>query len=101
MAVGSVGRPREFKDRRRIALDMEPADILRLDEYAIINGISRVKAINLLTKRGLELPYVQQRLAQTADLSIPEPQSQLAPADQVETGQIETSKPSWLRKLSL
>lgn len=100
MAVGSVGRPREFGDRRRIALDMEPADILRLDEYAIINGISRVKAINLLTKRGLELPYVQQRLAEAASLSIPEPQSQLAPVEQVQTGQIEGFKPSWVRKLA-
>lgn len=94
------GRPREYAERRRIALDMAPADILKVDEFAIINGMSRVKAINLLTIQALEAPRVVQAVAEAASLSIPEPQSQLATDPEPETGQIGGFKPSWIRKLA-
>lgn len=95
------GRPRQYGARQRVALNMVPSDILRLDEYAILRGIDRGKAIQTLIFQALDAPPVQQRLAEAESLSIPEPQSQLAPVDQAEIAQIEPSRPSWLRKLSL
>ncbi len=95
------GRPRVYDARQRVALNMVPADILRVDEYAILKGMDRGKAIHSLIFQALKAPPVVQAVAEAADLSIPEPQSQLAPAEVVETPQIEASGRCWMRKLTL
>ena len=94
------GRPRQYAARQRVALNMVPEDILRVDEYAIINGLDRGKAIQTLIFQALAAPPVVQAVAEHADLTIPEPQSQLAPDPEPQSPSIGGAGPSWLRKLT-